>query len=175
MRKTSLSVLLTHSRPVPWTGEYAGSPVIRINSPGCSDTNTLGTAVAAIGLPGRLALTSFQLSSGGSFLKLSGSVPAGVHGPLTSAAFSQLASWRRYNVLEASYWNRSQFVLTAYLRSFSLIGLQIGSPSRLTITAAVLLKKIGGGSAFRPSTFLAMIRLLSMLASTRSSAITRSS
>ena len=56
---------------------------------------TFGTADAAIGLPGRLALTSFQLSSAGSFLKLPGSVPAGVHGPFTSAAFSQLSLFRR--------------------------------------------------------------------------------
>ena len=45
----------------------------------------------------------------------------------------------------------------------------------LTSTAGVLLKKIGGGSAFTPSTFFGMIWLVSMLASTRSSAITRSS
>ena len=36
-------------------------------------------------------------------------------------------------------------MLTANFRSFSLIGLQIGSPSRFTITAGVLLKKIGRG------------------------------
>ena len=66
-------------------------------------------------------------------------------------------------------------VLTAETRSFCGIGFQIGSPSMLTSTAGVLLKKIGGGSAFTPSTFLGMIALVSMLASTRSSAITRSS
>ena len=53
-------------------------------------------------------------------------------------------------------WNRSQFVLTANFRSFSLIGLQIGSPSRFMITAGVVLKKIVGGSAFTPSTFFGM-------------------
>ena len=72
-------------------------------------------------------------------------------------------------------WNRSQLVLTADVRSFCGIGAQIGSPSMLTSTAGVLLKKIGGGSAFTPSTFFGMIWLVSMLASTRSSAITRSS
>ena len=66
-------------------------------------------------------------------------------------------------------------MLTANFRSFSLIGLQIGSPSRLTITAGVLLKKIVGGSALTPSTFFGTIWLLSTLARTRSSAITRSS
>ena len=72
-------------------------------------------------------------------------------------------------------WNRSQLVLTANFRSFSLIGLQIGSPSRFTSTAGVLLKKIAGGSAFMPSMFFGMIWLLSTLARTRSRAITRSS
>ena len=66
-------------------------------------------------------------------------------------------------------------MLTANFRSFSLIGLQIGSPSRFTITAGVLLKKMVGGSALMPSTFFGTIGLLSTLASTRSSAITRSS
>ena len=54
------------------------------------------------------------------------------------------------SVLVGTCWNRSQFVLTANFRSFSLIGLQIGSPSRFTITAGVLLKKIVGGSALMP-------------------------
>src|SRR5882724_11494185 len=54
------------------------------------------------------------------------------------------------------------------------MGLQIGSPSRLTSTAAVGLKKITGGSAFRPLTFFGTIWLLSTEASTRSSAMTRS-
>jgi hypothetical protein len=69
--------------------------VSSMSSPGRSVTNTFGTAAAAIGLPGMFALTSFQLSSAGSFLKLSGSVPAGVHDPFTSVAFSQLPSLRR--------------------------------------------------------------------------------
>ena len=43
-----------------------------------------------------------------------------------------------------------------------------------TSTAGVLLKSTGGGSAFTPSTFLGMIWLVSMFASTRSSAMTRS-
>ena len=45
----------------------------------------------------------------------------------------------------------------------------------LTSTAGVWLKKIVGGSALRPSTFFGMIWLVSILASTRSRAITRSS
>src|SRR4029453_3467665 len=80
-----------------------------------------------------------------------------------------------YNVLLGPYWNRSQFVLTAYFRSFSLIGLQIGSPSIFMITAGDLLKKIVGGSALMPSTFFETIWLLSIFARTRSSAITFSS
>src|SRR6476620_4468611 len=137
--------------------------------------NTFGTADAATVFPGRLALTSFQFSSAGSFVKLSGSLPAGVHGPFTSVAFSHVSLFRKYNVLVGPYWNRSQLVLTAYFRSFSLIGLQIGSPSRFMITAGDLLKKIAGGSALMPSTFFETIWLLSMFARTRSSAITFSS
>src|SRR5262245_41510080 len=119
------------------------------------------------------SLTSFQFSSAGSFLKLAGNVPAGVHGPLMSVAFSHVLSLRRKYVALCS--NRSQFVFTAYLRSLSLIGLQIGSPSIFTMIAGFLLKKIGGGSAFTPSWFFGTIWLLSILASTRSSAMTRSS
>ena len=63
----------------------------------------------------------------------------------------------------------------AYCRSLLAIGLQIGSPSRLTRTAAVLLKNTVGGSALTPSTFFGMISLLSRFESTRSSAMTRSS
>ena len=66
-------------------------------------------------------------------------------------------------------------MLTANFRSLSLIGDQIGSPSMFTSSAGFLLKKIVGGSAFTPSMFLGMIWLRSMLASTRSSPITRSS
>src|SRR5262245_40901061 len=135
--------------------------------------NTCGGVLIAC--PGSAAFTSFQLSSAGSFLKLSGSVPAGVQGPFTSVAFSHDVSLRRYSTLDDESWNRSQFVLTANFRLLSLIVLQIGSPSMLTITAGVLLKKIGGGSAFTPSTFFGTIWLLSRFASTRSSAITRSS
>ena len=54
-------------------------------------------------------------------------------------------------------------MLTAYLRSFPAIGLQIGSPSMLTSTAGVLLKKIAGGSALTPSTFFGMIWLVSIV------------
>src|SRR6478736_8214284 len=102
MRNRSLSVLLTHIRPVPATAVYLGSPVSWINSPGCFDTITCGTAAAATGLPGRFARTSFQLSSAGSFLKLAGSVPAGFHGPATSVADNQLVPLRRYSVLVVS-------------------------------------------------------------------------
>ena len=56
-----------------------------MSSAGCWLTKTFGTAL--VDLPGRFALTSFQLSSAGSFLKLSGSVPAAVHGPLHVARF----------------------------------------------------------------------------------------
>ncbi len=45
--------------------------------------------------PGRAAFTSFQLSSAGSLSKLSGSLPAGAHGPFSSAAFSHVPSLRR--------------------------------------------------------------------------------
>ena len=131
-------------------------PVNRMSSAGCRLTNTFGTAVAAIALPGRFAWTSFQLSSAGSFAKLSGSLPAGDHVPFTSVALSQVSLLRRYNVLVGTCWNRSQLVLTANFRSFSLIGLQIGSPSRFMITAGDVLKKIAGGSDFTPSTFLGM-------------------
>ena len=72
MRKTSLSVLLTHSRPVPGTGAYSGSPVSRISSPGWSVTKTFGTAAAAIGLPGRLARTSLPVVVGGQLLEAVG-------------------------------------------------------------------------------------------------------
>src|SRR3954470_19550873 len=113
-----------------------------MSSPGLLLTKTFGGVFVAF--TGSAALTSFQLSSAGSFLKLSGSVPAGGHGPLTSVAFNHELSLRRYNVLVAESWKRSQFVLTANLRLLSLIGLQIGSPSMLTITAGVLLKKTGG-------------------------------
>src|SRR6187402_1229446 len=103
MRKTSLSVLLTHCSPVPWTGRYAGAPVSRMSSAGCVLTKTFGTAAAAIDLPGRLALTSFQLSSAGSFEKLGGSFPAADHVPFTSVAVSQVSLLRRYNAFVGSY------------------------------------------------------------------------
>src|SRR4029079_7168641 len=111
-----------------------------MSSAGAKLTNTFGPAAAATVFPGRFAFTSFQFSSAGSFLKLPGSVPAGDHGPLMSAAFRHEALLRRYSVFVGSCWKRSQLVLTAYFRSLSLIGLQIGSPSRLTMTAGVLLK-----------------------------------
>ena len=58
-------------------------------------TNSVGALDAEIFLPGRLAFTSFQLSSAGSLLKLAGSVPAGFHGPFTSVAVSHALSLRR--------------------------------------------------------------------------------
>ena len=66
-----------------------------MSSDGWKPTNTFGTADALIGLPGRLALTSFQFSSAGSFLKLSGNFPAADQGPFTSAAFSHASLFRR--------------------------------------------------------------------------------
>ena len=101
--------------------------------------------------------------------------PAAVHGPFTSVALSQVSLLRRYKVLLGPCWNRSQFVLTANLRSTSLIGLHTGSPSMFTITAGVLLKNTVGGSDLMPSTVFGTIWLLSILASTRSSAMMRSS
>src|SRR6476659_8278538 len=109
-----------------------------MSSAGSMLTSTVGVLSDGF-CPGRLALTSFQFSSGGSFLKLSGSVPAGVHGPWTAVALSQTFSLRRYSVFVGPCWKRSQFVLIAYLRSLSLIGLQIGSPSMFTSTAGVVL------------------------------------
>ncbi len=145
-----------------------------ISSAGFVLTNTCGTALDESFLPGTAALTSFQFSSAGSFLKLSGSVPAGVHGAVEARRLQPARSRgadRRSSTCRSS--NRSQFVLIAYFRSVPAMGLQIGSPSRLTMTAGVLLKNTAGGSAFTPSTFFGMIWLLSTLASTRSSAITR--
>ena len=52
-------------------------------------TNTFGIAFDDSFLPGTAALTSFQLSSAGSFEKLSGSLPVtAVHGPVTAVACS---------------------------------------------------------------------------------------
>ena len=65
-------------------------------------------------------------------------------------------------------------MFTANFRSLPRMGLQMGSPSRLTRTAGVWLKWIVGGSALTPSTSFGVIWLRSTLASTRSSAITRS-
>src|SRR6185369_2066287 len=65
-RNRSLSVLLIHIRPVPATGWYHGSPSRAISSAGSVATST---AFARDRLPGRFALTSFQLSSSGSLAK----------------------------------------------------------------------------------------------------------
>jgi hypothetical protein len=59
-----------------------------MSSAGWLLTKTFGTADALIDFPGSAALTSFQFSSAGSFLKLSGSVPAGDQDPFTSRAFT---------------------------------------------------------------------------------------
>src|SRR4030095_12789685 len=99
--------------------------------------NTLGTSAALMLFPGRFAFTSFQFSSAGNLPKLPGSLPAGAHGPFRSVAFSHASLFRRYSVFVGSCWNRSQLVFTAYFKSFSLIGLQIGAPSRLTMIAGV--------------------------------------
>src|SRR4029450_12542161 len=84
--------------------------------------------------PGRFAFTSFQFSSAGNLPKLPGRLPAGAHWPFRSVAFSHASLFRRYSVFVGSCWNRSQLVFTAYFKSFSLIGLQIRSPPRVTIT-----------------------------------------
>src|SRR5262245_54182803 len=110
-----------------------------MSSAGVVLTNTFGIVLGSSGRPGSAAFTSLKLSSFGSFPKLSGNFPAGFHGPLTSVAVSQLLLFRRNNVLVGTCWNRSQLVLTANLRSLSLMGLQIGSPSRLTSTAGDVL------------------------------------
>ena len=58
-------------------------------------TNTIGTAGAAAFCTGRVAFTSFQLSSAGSLLKLAGSVLTTDHGPVASVAFNQVFSCLR--------------------------------------------------------------------------------
>jgi hypothetical protein len=100
MRKTSLSVLLTQSSDVPATGSYFGAPVSRISSAGVVLTNTFGVLLAESFWPGSAAFTSLQLSSLGSFLKLSGKVPAGPHGPASSVAFSHA----RHGLPSSPYW-----------------------------------------------------------------------
>ena len=54
-----------------------------------------GTAAALMPLPGTFALTSLKFSSAGSFLKLSGSAPAGVQAPFRSVVLSHVCSSRR--------------------------------------------------------------------------------
>ena len=89
MRNRSLSVLLTHSSVgAPPPSDSSAWPWSTISSAGVVLTKTFGVVLAESFLPGSAALTSFQLSSAGSFEKLSGSLPAGVHGPLTSVACS---------------------------------------------------------------------------------------
>src|SRR5262245_51619403 len=112
-----------------------------MSSAGVVLTNTFGTCEDVSVWPGTAALTSVQLPlSSGSILKPAGSFAAGFHAPLTSGAVSQELLYRRYSVLLAVVsWNRSQFVFTANLRSLPLIGLQIGSPSRFTRTARLVL------------------------------------
>src|SRR5262245_45076907 len=103
-----------------------------INSAGSVATNTFGVVLVESFFPGSAAFTSFQLSSAGSFEKLSGTLAVtAVHGPLSEVACNHDWLYRTYIVLVGAYSNRSQFVFSAYLRSTSLIGLQIGSPSRL--------------------------------------------
>jgi hypothetical protein len=55
----------------------------------------LGAFPGSIVLPGNAAFTSFQFASAGSLPKLSGSLPAGDHGPLRSPAFNQASSFLR--------------------------------------------------------------------------------
>ena len=68
---------------------------MRIISAGIVLTKTRGACLASMFFPGSAALTSFQLSSAGSLAKLSGSLPAGPHGPFTSDAFRKIPSLRR--------------------------------------------------------------------------------
>src|SRR5262245_12116174 len=103
IRKTSLSVLLTHISFVPITGAYVGGPVTRMSSAGVVLTKTFGTLAADSERPGNAAFTSFQLSSAGRFLNAAGSVPAGFHGPLRSVAVSQLSLLRRKYAFDGLY------------------------------------------------------------------------
>ena len=64
-------------------------PSRTISSPGVVVTKIFGIAFDESFLPGRAAFTSFQLSSAGSFEKLSGSLPETAdHGPVTAVACS---------------------------------------------------------------------------------------
>src|SRR6185295_232603 len=117
MRKTSLSVLLTHTRCVPATGWYAGAPRSRIISAGVRLTNTVGVVNPAPACAPSAAFAAVQLPSSGSFAKLPGSEPAGLHGPSTTGAFSHADSTRRKYVRGVPYSKRSQLVLTANRRS----------------------------------------------------------
>src|SRR5689334_7158179 len=94
-RKTSLSVLLTHISDVPWTDSYAGSPLRRMSSAGVVLTKTVGAFEVEYFLPGTASFTSFQFSSAGSFLKLSGRSPAGCQPPIRSVVFIHDLSLRR--------------------------------------------------------------------------------
>src|SRR3954464_3494741 len=111
MRNRSLSVLLTQNSFVPVTEAYTGAPWSRISSAGFLLTNTgVATSEAGDTCVVSAARASFQLSSLGSFEKLSGSVPAGVHGPSTLGACIQRVSILRNTVLVGGYSNKSQFV-----------------------------------------------------------------
>ena len=73
-----------------------GSPSSRISSAGVSLTKTLGAAAGASGCPGTALRTSAQFGSlAGIRWKPAGRVAAGVHGPASAGAVSQLCSCRR--------------------------------------------------------------------------------
>src|SRR5262249_53681103 len=99
---------------------------------------TLGRVFSVNFLPGTAALTSTQLPSSGSFLKLSGRLLTICHGPSILVACNQDLSDLKYNILVGPYSNKSQFVFTTYRRSRSFIGLQTGSPSRFSRIAGAV-------------------------------------
>ena len=127
-------------------------------------------------MPGRAALTSFQLSSLGSFAKLSGSLAAATHGPLTSCGLEPALLVAQVEDLRRIVQEQ---VPVGVDRELQVVLLD-RAPDRARrpgsrASAGFLLKKIGGGSAFTPGVSFGMIWLRSTLASTRSRAMTRSS
>src|SRR4030095_12567191 len=94
-RNTSLSVLLIQNRLVPLITAYVGSPFSRIISAGVFEKKTRDACSGETFLPGNAAFTSFQLSSCGSLLKLSGSFHAGPQPPSSVVLLSQTSLSRR--------------------------------------------------------------------------------
>ena len=87
------------------------------------------------------------MRSSGSDENAAGSVPAGAHGPLKSAALSQLPLFSQYQVLLLSSTNTSQLVFTATLKGVPGTGASTGSPSKTSRLAARWLTKICGGAS----------------------------